>query len=429
MEIRELNVALPKLQVNAPQGKQELPAQDSFQRTLTQKSLAHKSLTPKSLSHSATASKAPSARMEIRENEVTAGEEPDPMSELDIQSKRKSDSGEEGIEFAWMAMAAEPIRIEADDAIGVEDPSEMALVDATASDSEVTTLIPTTAQRDGERMPVESEAGSWNHLELPKVAAATISIGQQDRQVLKAVDQVLEEIEMNEWIGMPMDETEIQQELKRLLTTSSTETRDPVDSATGEHPILTAQTPTEPTPQQTLREIANRLLTDVKLDVSAEDGAKLVMVPQERMHFEQMVHPSSPMVQPVVRQIQPMIPIAIHRIPESQGVQIRLTPEHLGKVDLKLQLVQDAVRAEIRVENQVVKAAVEAGLADLKQSLSERGYEVREIQVQVSKDPHDGGGQAFYQSKEGKREERNKKSDYLEILSRLETDEVAAAEL
>lgn len=67
-------------------------------------------------------------------------------------------------------------------------------------------------------------------------------------------------------------------------------------------------------------------------------------------------------------------------------ILVKLEPEQLGKVEIKLNLHKGLVMAEITVENQAVKAAVEANIGDLRQSLSNKGYPVEQLDVSVGDD-------------------------------------------
>ncbi len=62
---------------------------------------------------------------------------------------------------------------------------------------------------------------------------------------------------------------------------------------------------------------------------------------------------------------------------------VKLQPEQLGNVELKLNLHKGLIMAEIKVENEVVKAAVESNLDDLRQNLSNKGYSINQINVTV----------------------------------------------
>ncbi|MBF4691728.1 flagellar hook-length control protein FliK [Fusibacter ferrireducens] len=62
---------------------------------------------------------------------------------------------------------------------------------------------------------------------------------------------------------------------------------------------------------------------------------------------------------------------------------MKLNPEQLGSVELKLSIHKGVVLAEINVENEMVKATVESNLDDLKQSLSQKGYQLNQINVSI----------------------------------------------
>jgi flagellar hook-length control protein FliK len=64
-------------------------------------------------------------------------------------------------------------------------------------------------------------------------------------------------------------------------------------------------------------------------------------------------------------------------------LSIKLQPEQLGEVELKLTMHKGVVLAEIKVENETVKAAIETNLDQLKQSLTQKGYQTSGISVSV----------------------------------------------
>ncbi len=63
---------------------------------------------------------------------------------------------------------------------------------------------------------------------------------------------------------------------------------------------------------------------------------------------------------------------------------LKLNPEVLGNVEIKMEIVKNVFKAEIQVENMIVKGAIESNLADLKQALSEKGYQVDLVEVSVN---------------------------------------------
>ena len=62
---------------------------------------------------------------------------------------------------------------------------------------------------------------------------------------------------------------------------------------------------------------------------------------------------------------------------------MKLNPEQLGSVELKISIHKGVVLAEINVENEMVKATVESNLDDLKHSLSQKGYQLNQINVSI----------------------------------------------
>lgn len=63
---------------------------------------------------------------------------------------------------------------------------------------------------------------------------------------------------------------------------------------------------------------------------------------------------------------------------------IRLRPEELGKVELKIEVHKDQVIAKMNVASQMVKEAIESNLSDLKSSLKDKGFEVTSFDVNLS---------------------------------------------
>lgn len=78
---------------------------------------------------------------------------------------------------------------------------------------------------------------------------------------------------------------------------------------------------------------------------------------------------------------------------------VKLQPEQLGNVELKLNIHKGVVLAEIKVENEIVKAAVESNLDDLRQNLGNKGFTVNSINVSIDLGTHDQASQEQGQSR------------------------------
>ncbi len=95
----------------------------------------------------------------------------------------------------------------------------------------------------------------------------------------------------------------------------------------------------------------------------------------------------------IARQVAEAVVVDVKLLPTGQTVEVQLTPEHLGKVVMKLELQEGVITANIKVENQEVKSALEASIQELRNSLTEKGITVKEVSVEINKDGHRGGQQ------------------------------------
>lgn len=78
-------------------------------------------------------------------------------------------------------------------------------------------------------------------------------------------------------------------------------------------------------------------------------------------------------------------------IDERSEMVIRLKPEELGRLELKIELHNDEVSAKFQVASQSVKEALEANLEDLKMALKDKGFEVENLSIDVRDGSKEGG--------------------------------------
>lgn len=83
----------------------------------------------------------------------------------------------------------------------------------------------------------------------------------------------------------------------------------------------------------------------------------------------------------MVRQIVEQIRVQI--TPDTTSMEMQLNPENLGKVMLNVSAKNGVVTAQMTVENDVVKAAVESQLIQLKENLNNQGLKVEAVEVSV----------------------------------------------
>ncbi len=74
----------------------------------------------------------------------------------------------------------------------------------------------------------------------------------------------------------------------------------------------------------------------------------------------------------------------------AKEIEIRLHPEHLGRVNLKLSLEEGVLSARITVASASAREAVDQGLSQLRQSLGQHGYQVGSLDVNF------GGASPFW---------------------------------
>lgn len=111
---------------------------------------------------------------------------------------------------------------------------------------------------------------------------------------------------------------------------------------------------------------------------------------------------------------------------ETTSLEIVLTPEELGKVNLTVTAEQDGtMKANFVTENELAKEAIERNLVQFKEMLQEQGLKVDTIEVTVGNFEFDKNGQANESSHEEKKNgNRNFMTDE-EIGQKEEKDQLA----
>ncbi|MCR5585825.1 MAG: flagellar hook-length control protein FliK [Lachnospiraceae bacterium] len=76
--------------------------------------------------------------------------------------------------------------------------------------------------------------------------------------------------------------------------------------------------------------------------------------------------------------------IKINLTADVRSLEIQLTPEHLGKVNVQIQENDGVITAKFQTENQVSKEAIESNIIQFKETLREQGLKVDSVEVTVS---------------------------------------------
>ena len=82
-------------------------------------------------------------------------------------------------------------------------------------------------------------------------------------------------------------------------------------------------------------------------------------------------------------------------------MEISLKPEHLGKLQLKISVVDQVVTAKFMAESQQVKEVIETHLNQLRRNLQDSGVQVDQLMVSVGQQTAGGGFQEASQNQAG----------------------------
>ena len=130
----------------------------------------------------------------------------------------------------------------------------------------------------------------------------------------------------------------------------------------------------------------------------------------------------------LVREIadQIMEKVRVSVTPETTSLEIVLTPEELGKVNLTVSAERDGtMKASFVTENELAREAIERNLVQFKEMLQEQGLKVDTIEVTVGNFEFDKNGQANESSQEEKRNNSGRFMTDEEIGQKEETDQLA----
>lgn len=175
---------------------------------------------------------------------------------------------------------------------------------------------------------------------------------------------------------------------------------------------LTGQ-PSETLKQETLQ---------TEADVKTTEGISMhqVAMKQGNSVTTATIQQTPQLKQEIFTQIMDAIKGQIKLTDHGTSLLVKLQPEQLGNVELKLNIHKGIVLAEIKVENEIVKAAIESNLDDLKQSLSNKGYSVDQINVNVDSGKKDRQ-EAFEFNQQEKQNRQNQKNEEVGSLEPIET--------
>lgn len=124
----------------------------------------------------------------------------------------------------------------------------------------------------------------------------------------------------------------------------------------------------------------------------------------------------------ILTQVQDGVKASLKVMQDGSEMVMKLKPESLGEVSVKVTVHKNTVTAEMTVQSQIVKEALEASLYDLKNTLKDKGFDVNDIQVSINL----GNG---YKEQSDSREQRFQNGRYLNGLTHLKEDIPAIEQL
>jgi flagellar hook-length control protein FliK len=162
--------------------------------------------------------------------------------------------------------------------------------------------------------------------------------------------------------------------------------------------------------------------TQTEAEVKTNEGVSMhqVAMKQGNSVTTAAIQQTPQLKQEIFTQIMDAVKGQIKLTDHGTSLLVKLQPEQLGNVELKLNIHKGIVLAEIKVENEIVKAAIESNLDDLKQSLSNKGYSVDQINVNVDSGKKDRQ-EAFEFNQQEKQNRKNQKNEEIGNLEPIET--------
>lgn len=132
----------------------------------------------------------------------------------------------------------------------------------------------------------------------------------------------------------------------------------------------------------------------------------------------------SEMIREIADQILEKVKVSVTA--ETTSLEIVLTPEELGKVNLTVTADQDGtMKAKFVTENELAKEAIERNLVQFKETLQEQGLKVDTIEVTVGSFEFDKNGQA---NESGQEEQKHGNRRFMadeELGQKEDTDQLA----
>ena len=241
----------------------------------------------------------------------------------------------------------------------------------------------------------------------PEELAAALESPEFEAMVTEALEQ------LKEVVGEETEEVKVSTDVENETVVTTVETTE----------TTTAQVQNENKGMDTsAREQKNDASTDVD-----QFTAQFVQNLQQAAEEIGEVTGQKDIVQ-MIREIADQIleKVKVYVTPETTSLEIVLTPEELGRVNLTVSAEQDGtLKAKFVTENELAREAIERNLVQFKEMLTEQGLKVDSIEVAVGNFEFDKNGQAGESSQEEKKNGNRQFMADEEIGQKDDTDQLA----
>ena len=125
----------------------------------------------------------------------------------------------------------------------------------------------------------------------------------------------------------------------------------------------------------------------------------------------------------LIRQVTEFTKVSVREAQTTMEMQ--LNPEHLGKIYIEVTTKEGNVSAHIMTQNELVKEALEAQMAELKQSMNQAGVKVDAVEVTVGSHEFEKNLEQNAKQEERQAEEQEKASPKTRRINLDELDELS----
>ena len=218
-------------------------------------------------------------------------------------------------------------------------------------------------------MSLGQEAVGINENQIPKTEAAEGQIAGQQEELNDEIRQGKDTAGQNAQ-ALPQEETEALSGAN--VSNEESESREGSRGQTGEH----TQTPVQR---------SGARMTQTELTGNSQGAAVFTDTMEAQLSTsapagEQSFSSLNPL--DLIEQIAQNVRVNLSQ--ESSSMEMQLNPENLGRIYLQVSAREGTVHATIAAQNEAVKVALEAQVAELRESLNQSGVKVDAVEVTVA---------------------------------------------